>query len=169
MATGWAIPSAINLLLAAWCALAVTAVLWMRCAAVAVFSFVLGINGALPALVARVFHSPEVITEIQRPIALDAGKQVDLWMRPRVPVAANPLSAPISVGADEGCMCSYFVQNPAASYFERIADIARSSGRFPAGMRAGNYSAFPDQLARGVHFDHGTARCQHGRSGLRPL
>lgn len=152
LATSWVIPTAFNLLLAAWCALRLTAVTWLRCVGTVLFSFILGINTSFPALLSRFDYTPKTTTEIHRTVKITTASVVDLWMRDRLPVTADPLSSPIAVKADDGCGCMYFIQNPRASYFLDVNHIInQSTGR--RGVFQTNYQKFPQTLSYGVHFD----------------
>lgn len=151
--TGWAIPSIINLLLAAWCALMLAKPGWKRWALFLLISFTAGLNTSLPALLARAAYTDEMTAEIHRRVTVNADTPIDFWLRGDLPpITADPLSSAVAVGSDEGCGCMYFVANESASYYETVSSIINERTRRTL-MTRSDYLQFPNMLQRGVHFD----------------
>lgn len=136
----WTIPSAINVLLAWWCARRAATTLRPRALLFCLFSFVFGINLSLPALL---HGTPETTSVINRPIEL-GDRPISLWARDRLSVTADPLSSSVAVSGDEDCGCMYFVEH--ASFLNQFTDAAQAVGRYTPYM-------FIPTIRQNVHYE----------------
>lgn len=126
-ATGWLIPSAINLLLAAWVTSFFKVHWGLRYLIFAAASFLLGMNTLLPALVRPL---PKVVSsgQIFRVVGIKPNEPVDAGlMSARLPNEIFYTSAPsalgVHVGGDEGCMCMWWMPPVGPSSEEQVWNV----------------------------------------------
>lgn len=150
--TGWAIPTVINLFVAGWIVSNLRLALWARVCAFVTVSFALGISPSLPRLVAGLGHKSEVSFDILRPVPIENGTKADFWIEAPTLVMASPLSVPITVSGDEGCMCLYFSGNVDNSYYFKAQRLI-SQWVGMRGTTQTNYRQLPNLLPGNLHFD----------------
>ena len=160
--SGWAMPSLVNVLLAAWLALLVRAHWTARILIFLVASFVLGVNTSLP----RLFDTraaPRVETTILRSLPLTPSLSVDDRLMVATPnntldYAFPPSPMGLSVGWNEGCGCMYFAyDSQGGSYYEQIRKVILARR---VSQVSGLHFYFPERYPNTpiVHFDYATAR-----------
>ncbi len=109
---GSAFPSLINLSLSAW-AVSFTRPTVLRCLLFIPVSFLLGLNIFLPTFLQTLVAHPQIEQIVYRKVRLDPSL-TSLRLETEknggrfVYFVANPLTSPVEVGGDEGCMCMYF-------------------------------------------------------------
>lgn len=151
--TGWAIPSIVNLLLAAWCTLMLAKTNRQRWMLFLPISFLAGVNTSLPALLSPAAYVEDTATEIHRSVAIKQDAHIDFWWRRDLPsVTTDPLSSPVAVGGDEGCGCMYFTANASADYYETVTRLVSERTRQRLVTRS-DYLQFPNMLPAGIHID----------------
>jgi len=130
---GWVIPSAINLLAAAWIVLFFRAHWSLKTALFVVVSFILGINVSIPDLFK---HAPQTIvnSKIIRAVHINAASPIDDRLSATSQTPMNYVFGPtplgVSVSPDEGCMCMYFDYGDGArTYYNQIQDYIYQIGR----------------------------------------
>ena len=150
---GWAIPSAINLLLSAWIVSYVRAFWSLRLAVFLIVSFLLGVNLSLPNLVGK--GPPRLVTvDILRPIAVTADTPLDdrLMVVSQSPLNATPAPSPlgVNVSADEGCGCMYF-RYDGRDYYNQLKDVVERVSQVRRNKRY--YFFEPPRFTNAIHFD----------------
>lgn len=152
----WFIPSAINLLFAAWIAFLFKVGRLPRAAIFIAASFFLGINTLLPALFAA---RPEVAssTEIFRTVHIRLGETVDAGlMAPRLPgellYSQAPSALGVGVGWNEGCMCMWWAPPAGPSTKEQVWYVINAYVH-RSGIGGPDYIGMGNLALGGVHFD----------------
>ena len=147
---GSSLPTAFIVLLALGLAFLLPAPLLVRLPVALVLSFLFGINAALPDLPG--LHRYENVASGQvrakLPPVATWRQAIHLKRRPWPPLFTRPLVPQLRIGADEGCMCMYFLETSIYSDLVQ-ASLLRVSGRRTSVI---NYRD-PAQESQDVHLD----------------
>lgn len=160
---GWAIPSALNLVLAVWVALLPRMRGLLRIPLGVLVSFVIGMNTLLPAVLLP-SAPPPVEMVVIRPVPAVPGLAVDARLIPVDPrnpynMAIEPSPLGLDIGGDEGCMCMYWVAHNRA-WRDQVQAVINDR-HFRDGDGAHLFSSqFPDSAPYNkiVHFSVGFAQ-----------